>query len=186
MYTFYFYITHFLSLFIALIFFVPTIVYANSPFEKVETNITSDELTYYAEDQKIIFNKDVKVQRPDFELTAEQLIIYLKKQPEQPENAHSKSALPTEMTNSEIQKIVAKNNVRIQQDKHFGTCNVATYTEETGVIVLEGSPILTNGKNSVSGEKILYFTHEQKSEVIGGNSKRVNAKFSTDKKLKGK
>ena len=48
------------------------------PAKNVETRITSDQLTYLAEKQLVIFDKNVHVTRPDFEIWADRITVYLK------------------------------------------------------------------------------------------------------------
>ena len=57
----------------------------------------------------------------------------------------------------------------------------ATYTMDDGVLLMEGDPRLTDGENTVTGETIKYFTEENRSEVMGGSKKRVEAVFSGSK-----
>ena len=48
------------------------------PAKNVETRITSDQLTYLAEKQLVIFDKNVHVVRPDIEIWADRITVYLK------------------------------------------------------------------------------------------------------------
>ena len=45
------------------------------PAKNVETRITSDQLTYLAEKQLVIFDKNVHVVRPDIEIWADRITV---------------------------------------------------------------------------------------------------------------
>ena len=95
------------------------------PAKNVETRITSDQLTYLAEKQLVIFDKNVHVVRPDIEIWADRITVYLKPP--------------------------------------------------------KGDAQKKDGENTVTGETIKYFTEENRSEVMGGSKKRVEAVFSGSK-----
>lgn len=152
------------------------------PAKNVETRITSDQLTYLAEKQLVVFDKNVHVTRPDFEIWADRITVYLKP----PKNGGQKQdgdkgGMPAGMAAGDVDRIVAERNVRMKSENRNGTCAKATYTMDNGVLLMEGDPRLTDGENTVTGETIRYFTEENRSEVMGGSKKRVEAVFSGSK-----
>ncbi len=147
----------------------------------VETHITADKMTYFADQQRVIFENNVHVDRPDFEIWSVRLTIYLKA-PEQGKTGKEKSTLPAGMSAGNVDKIIAEQNVRMKSENRTGTCTKATYTVDNGVLIMEGDPHLTDGENTISGEIIRYFTEENSSEVQGGAQKRVEAVFSSPNK----
>ena len=54
---------------------------------------------------------------------------------------------------------------------------VTVLTEKTGILLLEDSPVLTDGENTITGDSIRYYIYENRSEVIRGKNKRVEATF---------
>lgn len=151
------------------------------PAKNVETRITSDKMTYLADKQQVVFESNVHVQRPDFELWSSRLTVYMKPAKKE-EDSQKKSSLPSGMAAGDVDKIVAEQNVRMKSENRTGTCNRATYTVDNGVLVMDGDPRLTDGENTISGEVIRYFTEENRSEVQGGARKRVEAVFSSPDK----
>ena len=85
------------------------------------------------------------------------------------------------MAAGDVDRIVAERNVRMKSENRNGTCAKAIYTMDDGVLLMEGDPRLTDGENTVTGETIKYFTEENRSEVMGGSKKRVEAVFSGSK-----
>ena len=160
-------------------------VSAPRPAKNVETRIVSDKMTYFADKQQIIFEKDVHVLRPDFELWADRLTVYLKPAPKKDgkDGKEGKTGgMPEGMAAGDVDKLVAEKNVRMKSENRTGTCSKATYTVDNGVMTMEGDPHLTDGENTITGEVVRYFTQENRSEVEGGAKKRVEAVFSSPDK----
>ncbi len=151
------------------------------PAKDVETRITSDQLTYEAEKHLVVFDKNVHVKRPDFELWADRINVYLKPAKNGAKEGGEKGGMPAGMASGDVDRIVAERNVRMKSENRNGTCAKATYTMDNGVLLMEGDPRLTDGENTVTGETIKYFTEENRSEVMGGSKKRVEAVFSGSK-----
>ncbi|MFW5487393.1 MAG: LptA/OstA family protein [Desulfovibrio sp.] len=139
---------------------------------QVPTKITSEKLSYSQQGEKVVFTGDVHVKRPDFELWSDTLTAHLKVEDK------SGSSLANS-GNTEIEKIVATGHVRILREGRTGKCEKATYDMKNGVVQLEGNPVLSEGKNSITGNIIRLYTETNRSEVIGGKKKRVEAVFFT-------
>jgi lipopolysaccharide export system protein LptA len=139
----------------------------------VPTRITADGMTYAADSGQVTFSRSVHVVRPDFEMWADTLIVYLKpvKRQEEPAGGGAVSG----MAAGDIDRIVAVGNVRMQKEKNSSTSGKATYVTDTGILTLEGSPRLTDGENVIAGEVVRYYMRENRSDVSG----KVEAVFST-------
>lgn len=156
---------------------------AVKPSRDVETRINADKMTYLADKQRVIFETKVHVTRPDFELWADKLTVYMKPpKKESGKEPRPKSGLPEGMATGDVDRLVAERNVRMSSDGRSGTCARATYTVDDGVLRMEGDPRVTDGENTITGEVIRYFTNENRSEVTGGAKKRVEAVFSSPNK----
>ena len=51
---------------------------------------------------------------------------------------------------------------------------------------MEGNPILRDGQNTVRGDVIKFYIHENRSEVLSGTQRRVEAIFYSPSKGEGK
>lgn len=165
----------------------------------VPTAVKSDRMQYDAKGQVVVFEGAVYVQRPDFEMWAERITLHLKKKAAKPgkENAGddaaqasgqsgqtgqagaSASSGMSGMDAGEIDRIVAERNVRMKRENRTGECEKATYTVDNAVMVMEGNPVLHEGDNSIRGEVITFYTRENRSEVRGSSTKRVQAVFTS-------
>lgn len=151
------------------------------PGTDTETRITANKLTYQAEKRQVVFEGNVHVTRPDFDLRSARLTVYMK-----PANAPKNGAsgsVPAGLATGDVDRLVAQGNVVMTEPEgRSGTSDKATYTTDDGVLLMEGSPRLTDGENTITGETIRYYTQENRSEVIGGAKKRVEAVFSGSRK----
>ncbi|MFI3272042.1 MAG: LptA/OstA family protein [Pseudomonadota bacterium] len=150
-------------------------VMAKSNAETVPTEVTSERMQYDAAKQHVVFKGNVHVVRPDFQIWSDTLTLYF----EDKENAKKDtSGSPMPMQSGEVSRIVAKDNVRMDYDGKKGTCDIATYTTADGLLVMDGNPVLSDGDNVIKGSKILFYSEENRSEVVGG-SQPVKAVFAT-------
>ena len=68
----------------------------------------------------------------------------------------------------ELREVVATGNVRITQQDKIAVADSALFLNTERKIVLTGSPKVWQGKDIVSGEKIIYFLDEDRTTVEGG------------------
>ncbi len=74
---------------------------------------------------------------------------------------------------NEVREIVATGNVKIQQEDRLATGQKAVFTNADQKIVLTGQPKVWQGKDMVSGERIIVLLNEDKSFVESGPDQRV-------------
>lgn len=148
----------------------------------VPTRITADGMTYEADAQQVTFTKGVHVTRPDFEMWADKIIVYLKPAKAKEPVEEGAAAVADSLAAGDIDRMVATGSVRMKRDKNVSTSGRATYTMDTAVLVLEDNPRLTDGENVITGEVVRYFMNENRSDVLSGPKKRVEAVFTTSGK----
>lgn len=146
---------------------------------KVPTNISAAHMEYNANVQTVIFTGNVHVKRPDFELWAAKMTIYLDK---------SGKAAPQEsgtggMQAGDIDRIVAEKNVRMKSDTKEGTCDKATYYAKDDRFVMEGNPVLSDkDKSQIRGKKVIHYMSTNRSEIDGGVDAVFFAPDKTERK----
>jgi lipopolysaccharide export system protein LptA len=123
--------------------------------ERGPVHITSQQLEADYQAKVITFIGDVVARQKEFTLYADRLLLFI----------------GGEM--KEIEKIVARGNVRMVQGERTATCNEATYYHREGTVVLRGEPVVREGDNWVSGKRIIYYIDEQKSVAEGEGEDRV-------------
>jgi len=118
--------------------------------------ITSRNLEARHKERMVIFSGDVIARQEQFALYADHLTVYLKKEVE------------------DIDRIVAKDNVRIVQGNRLATCREAVYYHSEGTLILQGDPMVREGDSSVRGWRIVYYVNGEKSVVEGKDDQRVS------------
>lgn len=142
---------------------------------RVATTITSDSMFYSPDKNEVSFEGNVHVVREDFRLWSEKLIIYLAENETSTSTATPGNDQPSQDL-SNVEKIVALNNVRLESQGKKGFCGKAIYFQQQEMLQMEENPRLEDGKNTISGEIIKLYTRDNRSEIIGGK-KRVEAIF---------
>jgi lipopolysaccharide export system protein LptA len=123
--------------------------------ERGPVHINSQQLEADYQAKVITFIGDVVARQKEFTLYADRLLLFIGGKME------------------EIEKIVARGNVRMVQGERTATCDEATYYHREGTVVLRGEPVVREGNNWVSGKRIIYYIDEQKSVAEGEGEDRV-------------
>ncbi|MCT4627844.1 LptA/OstA family protein [Halodesulfovibrio sp.] len=145
-----------------------------------DVKVTSEKMTYSADGQTVVFTGNVVVKHPQADMWANKVTVYLRN------NEGSKKTDSTSGVDAgKLDKIVAEGNVRIEMEKNrSGFCQTATYSLDEELLVMTGSPKLSEGKNTITGDVIKFWVKENRSEVLGSSSKPVEAIFSAPGKVK--
>ena len=140
--------------------------------EKEKIRITADTLTTESETKFAEFSGNVKAVQGETVIIADRLRIYYK------QGAKNKSTPRAE--GASIEKLVATGNVKITFDNKVAVTREAVYLTEKRVLILSGANSkVTNGKDSISGEKITYYRADERIKVESGPKQRVEAVFSS-------
>lgn len=129
--------------------------------------ITADRMTYVEKDRKVTFSGNVQAEHEGLQLWAATLSAFFT-------DTGGKS---TKDMSDNIDRIVADGGVKMKKEKSEGSCRTLTYFVKDGVLRMEGEPVLSDGANTVSGEVIKFYVKDSRSEVLGGQGKRVEAVF---------
>ena len=92
-------------------------------------------------------------------------------------------------TSGELDKIEAKGNVVITQKDRTATSDEAFFKQESGQIVMTGNAFLREGKNTITGCKVIIYTNEDRGSVIPcttGKNERVKAVIYPQQNKEGK
>ena len=116
---------------------------ANYAVEGDVTVVTANRLVFDYSKQYALFEGDVVVVDPDMKMSADSLIIKFDAE-------------------SDVQSIVAKNNVVIEQEDKRAESGVAAYDVSTGKVVLEDNPLVRRGKDILTGDTITFWRDENK------------------------
>ncbi len=156
--------------------------------ETVPLKVTSDTMQYNAAKRTVRFAQNVHVTHPDAQMWADVVTALLADSSQADTTSSPQKAdgagLPA-MGGGELETLVAEGNVRLRMnDGRTGTSERATYHINEGLLVMEGHPVLVDGENSVRGNVIRFYVHENRSEVLGSDDTPVEALFLAPKRAK--
>ncbi|MGI6494858.1 MAG: LptA/OstA family protein [Kiritimatiellia bacterium] len=111
-----------------------------------ETVITSDRLEFEYNESVILFEENVHVKDPDFEITADRVLVFL------------------DGTN-DVKMVRAMGNVEMTSEDRSATCSQAVYTHADGKIVLTGNDaMLRRGDDKIWGKQITIWVNDERME----------------------
>jgi lipopolysaccharide transport protein LptA len=129
--------------------------------------LDSDNKAKFAE-----FIGNVKATQANFVITSDKLRIYYKGELLDSEKESNDEEL--------LKKIVATGNVNITSEQFIAKAEKLEYDTASMTIVLIGeNSTVINGKNSITGSKIILYQKDGRIKVLGGKNKRIKAEFFT-------
>ena len=164
-------ITAMLTIFMTSILFSSQAPCKETASTKEPIHITSNQMTALDKEGKVIFTGNVKAQKGDLTIYADELIVF-----------YEGAGKTTKNRGHDLKRLMAKGNVRIIKGAKSAKGDRAVYDKTREVIVLTGDAKVWEGKNSVSGAKITVFLNEDKSIVESKPGERVKAMVYTDSK----
>ena len=136
--------------------------------------ITSDRMDAFNEKKMIVFSGDATAIQGDIVLMSDQLFVYYKKGP----GKKNKIATKEMGTAGELDKIEAKGNVVVTQKERVALSEEAFFNRESGQIIMTGNAFLREGKNTITGCKVIVYTNEDRASAVpctSGRNERVKA-----------
>ncbi|MCK5916458.1 MAG: tetratricopeptide repeat protein [Deltaproteobacteria bacterium] len=82
-----------------------------------------------------------------------------------------------DMENQKLVKVIAVGNVKLNQADKFVTCERAELIQAERKITLTGNPVMWQGENRVSGERIIIYLNQSQAEVFGGETGKAKVKI---------
>lgn len=129
-----------------------------------QIDIKSDSLEVNNKTGVATFSGNVHASKGDLEIFSNVLNVYYAK-------------------NNSIKSLIAEGNVRIIKKDDYITGDKAVYYNVSGVAVITGNPVAHEGRNEISGKKIVINFKTNISTVFGSAGNRVNATVYSNKSL---
>jgi len=165
---------------------------AGNPSGQDPVRITSDRMVYNQAENAVVFIGNVHGTQADMAIWSNKLTAYFTEKARLNTGGKSKPAeksheqQPADKGSGDfgekIDRIVAEGNVRLVSGKNEGACGKLTYYVKEGMLRMDQNPILREGQNTVRGDVIKHYIHENRSEVLSGTQRRVEAIFSSPDK----
>ena len=165
------------TFFLAITFLCPLFVgVAPSPAVDNPIYVEADQMSSTAETDTVLFTGNVDAKQGDLRILSDEMTVYYD-DPETPED----KKVPD--TTQRIEKLICIGNVEITREDWLGTSEHMTYFADSRQVILTGNAKAWQGQNMVTGEKIIYYMDEGRSEVVGGAAVTAG---SDDKKTEEK
>ncbi|MEM9370180.1 MAG: lipopolysaccharide transport periplasmic protein LptA [Pseudomonadota bacterium] len=132
--------------------------------------ITSDTLEVRQAEQLAIFTGEVVAGQGTLRLTADQLDVFYQEQGQETADADTGA----------IERLIATGNVFLSNGTETAQGETGTYDVATGIVTMEGSVILTQGGNAISGPKLEIDLKTGVGKVLGGRVKSIFAPSSSE------
>jgi lipopolysaccharide export system protein LptA len=165
---------------------------AGNPSGQSPVRITSDRMVYNQAENAVVFIGNVHGTQDDMAIWSNKLTAYFTEKarlntggkPKSAEKAHEQQPADKGAGDfgEKIERIVAEGNVRMVSGKNEGACGKLTYYVKESMLRMDQNPILREGQNTVRGDVIKHYIHENRSEVLSGTQRRVEAIFSSPDK----
>ena len=143
-------------------------------------DIVSDRLDAYREKDLVQFSGNVVATQGERVIKSDTLELYFKKKAEGIASAAGDAAKA-----GDVDRIVAKGNVRITEKERIVTGEQAVFQNDEQRIVVTGNPVMREGNNVVTGDRVVVLLNENRGVVEGTTGKRVTATIYPDES-KGK
>jgi len=123
--------------------------------------VRSDQLEFDYQANKVVYSGSVNVVQGDLAIDCKELLVNL--------------ARAGEQDNLELREVVAIGDVVITQGDRKATGGRAVFDQVKRQIVLLENPVLHDGPNEVTGERLVVYLDEGRSVVESSPKKRVSA-----------
>lgn len=155
---------------VASLLLAPGIGFAEDP----PISIEADKMSSTEKTNSVLFEGDVDARQGDTRIRSDQMTVFYTQQDAKKKN--------DEKVTQQVEKLVCEGNVEITRGEWLGTSKKSIYLSDKRQFILMGDAKAWQGQNMVSGEKIIYYLDEERSEVIGGRTKTTIGDSGEEKK----
>ena len=127
--------------------------------------VEADQMSSTEESNTVLFLGNVDAKQGDLRILSDEMTVYYH------EDANAKKEASTEQ---KIEKLVCVGNVELSSTDWLGTSDQMIYYSGNRKVLLIGNAKAWQEQNMISGEKIVYYIDEGRSEVVGGTTTVVS------------
>jgi lipopolysaccharide export system protein LptA len=110
----------------------------------------------------VVFTGEVDATQGDVRIRSDEMTVYYTQ-----EGEGKKVSQEEKTTSQQVEKLVCIGNVEITRGEWLGTSKKMTYLSKERQVILTGNAKAWQNQNMVSGDKIIYYLDEGRSEVSG-------------------
>ena len=141
--------------------------------EDAPIHIEADRMTSTEKTSSVVFTGEVDAKQGDVRIRSDEMTVYYTKA----EKKAKESKKEEKKASQQVEKLICVGNVEVTRGEWLGTSKKMIYLSKERQVILTGNAKAWQDQNMVSGDKIIYYLDEGRSEVVGGTSTTVgNAK----------
>lgn len=162
-------------IFTALVFCTTDLI-STASAEEEPIRVEADHMSSLEKDSSVVFTGEVDARQGDVRIRSDKMTIFYTEK--------AKEAVDAKVS-QKVEKLVCNGNVEITRNDWLGTSKDMVYLSKDRQFILIGDAKAWQGQNMVSGDKIIYYIDEGRSEVVADRTSAViGEKSSKDKKTK--
>lgn len=128
-------------------------------------HIEADRMTSTEKTGSVVFTGEVDAKQADVRIRCDEMTVYYTQQ-----DSSKKVATVDKTASQQVEKLVCLGNVEITRGEWLGTAKKMDYLSKERQVILTDNAKAWQNQNMVSGDKIIYYLDEGRSEVIGDSS----------------
>lgn len=153
----------------------PVVLASESPIR-----VEADHMSSVEKESSVIFTGAVDARQDDVRIRSDKMTVYYTDEG----TAKAKAKVDDKM-NKKVEKLVCNGNVQITRKDWLGTSQDMVYLSKERQFILLGDAKAWQGQNMVSGDKIIYYLDEGRSEVVADRTSATpGAKDKKPKRVK--
>ena len=131
------------------------LLFHGSPLFAASAPITieADHMSSLKQDNNVLFSGNVDAAQADVRIRADKMTVYY--------------TAATDEKKQEVKRLKCVGNVEITKGEWLGTGKTMNYLAKERKVILSGDAKAWQGTNLVSGNTIIYYLDEGRSEVVG-------------------
>ena len=150
-------------------------------------HIEANKMTSTEKSNSVIFSGDVDAKQGDVRIRSDEMTVFYHELESSDgkgkEKDKKKAAQPAEKkTTQQVEKLICIGNVEVTRGEWLGTGKKMVYLSKERQVILTDNAKAWQGQNMVSGDKIIYYLDEGRSEVVGGSKATTAGSKDSEKK----
>jgi lipopolysaccharide export system protein LptA len=134
--------------------------------------MTSTEKT-----NSVVFTGEVDAKQGDVRIRTDKMTVYYTAK-----DAKASKTQKEQKATQQVEKLICLGNVEVTRGEWLGTAKKMIYLSKERQVILTDTAKAWQGQNMVSGDKIIYYLDEGRSEVVGKSSTTVGSSGGSGKK----
>lgn len=141
--------------------------------EDAPIHVEADRMTSTEKTNSVVFTGEVDAKQGDVRIRSDEMTVHYSKAEKKAKDSKSEG----KKASQQVEKLICVGNVEVTRGEWLGTSKKMIYLSKERQVILTGNAKAWQDQNMVSGDKIIYYLDEGRSEVVGGTSATVgNAK----------